>query len=241
MNRRVKFILLILFLLAYKFNISYATPSTIIWIPSTDIQGIASWHLGIDNYFSVFKKGVGNGGVGFPTDVGLTVGVLQSQLISFEAGVDLLEPSDSPWLLNFKAGTPEESFFSGSPAIAVGIMNLGFEKNVTDANIIYCAASKNINVYGRVTCGLFTGNPNVMVNGTSKENNGFIVAWDKQITEISPKLWLAIDYMSGKSQMGALSIGGSWSFTDDVSLLVGYNIFNNNSPSTITTQLDINL
>jgi hypothetical protein len=26
-----------------------ATPSTIIWIPSTDIQGSASWHGGIKN------------------------------------------------------------------------------------------------------------------------------------------------------------------------------------------------
>ena len=30
---------------------SHATPSTQIWIPSTDVQAFNVWHLGLDNYF----------------------------------------------------------------------------------------------------------------------------------------------------------------------------------------------
>ena len=37
----------------------YATPSTIIWIPSADIQSYGGLHLGIGNYFTLFKKRIG--------------------------------------------------------------------------------------------------------------------------------------------------------------------------------------
>ena len=43
---------------------AHATPSTLIWIPSTDIQADKTWHLGIDNYFSP------NAGTRSATDVG---------------------------------------------------------------------------------------------------------------------------------------------------------------------------
>ena len=44
--------------------------------------------------------------------------------------------------------------------------------------------------------------------------------------EISDKLWLAVDYMSGNNANGEISVGGSWAFSKQVSLIIGVVIFN---------------
>jgi hypothetical protein len=68
-----------------------------------------------------------------------------------------------------------------------------------------------------------------------------LLSWDRTISEVSDKLWLAVDYQSGKSAVGALSFGAAWAFTPKISLIVGYDVFNaKGSADTFTTQLDIN-
>ncbi len=222
---------------------AFATPSTIIWIPSTDIQGYGVWHVGIDSYFSVFKKGPANGGIAFPTDVGLTVGVFPFSSVQMEVGVDILEPQDSPWLFNAKIGIPEETIFAGSPSLAFGAMNIGVKKNVSDYNIFYGLVSRNLPTVGRLSVGYFAGNGNLLVNPQTgvKENTGLLASWDKQMSEVSDKLWLAVDYQSGKSGFGSLNFGFAWAFTQTISVIAGYDIFHNGAPGTFTTQLDINL
>jgi hypothetical protein len=61
------------------------------------------------------------------------------------------------------------------------------------------------------------------------------------MTEISENLWLAIDYQSGQNAFGALSYGFAWSFSKNVSVIFGRDVFNANVPSAFTTQLDINI
>jgi hypothetical protein len=67
--------------------------------------------------------------------------------------------------------------------------------------------------------------------------------------EISDKLWFAVDYQSGNNYLGALNAGFSWAFSDKVSVIFGYDIYNdkktfynmnNTNQNTFTTQLDIN-
>jgi hypothetical protein len=237
---RKSWLLLIMTLLSA--SLGYCTPSTMVWIPSTDIQSYGAFHVGIDNYFTVFKKGTSNGGTAFPTDLGLTVGVLPVTQIQMEVGVDLLEPQDSPWLFNAKIGVPEGTLWDGSPAFAFGGMNFGLKKNVTDANILYALAAKTFPVVGRITAGYFSGNANLLVTELGeKQNKGLLLSWDRQMAEISDKLYALVDYQGGKSSMGAVSLGVAWSFSPDVSVIVGYDIFHNHAPSTLTTQLDINL
>ena len=220
----------------------HATPSTIIWIPSVDFQPFKTFHLGIDNYFTVFKKGIGQGGLAFPTDVGLTAGVLPFDKIQAEVGVDLLEPTQSPWTFNAKIGIPEGALAEWFPAVAVGGFNFGVEKNITDFNIVYGVIAKTLPVVGRLSVGYYTGNKVLLVDNDGKtDNTGILVSWDKQVTEINDNLWLAIDYQGGKSSFGALSFGFAWSFSKNVSVILARDIYNNNAPSTITTQLDINL
>jgi len=233
----VLFLLLVSGILSVK-----ATPSTIIWIPSVDFQSYNTFHLGIDNYYTVFKKGVAQGGVAFPTDLGTTAGVLSFSNIQVEAGFDLMEPQDSPWSFNAKVGAPEGVFAEWSPAIALGGYNFGVKKNITDMNLLYALASKTFPVVGRISAGFYTGNKNVLVDASGKaDNSGILFSWDRVVTEIDDRLWVAVDYQGGKNFLGALNVGFAWSFSKNVSIIFARDFYNNGAPATFTTQLDINI
>jgi len=238
-NRILKTVALFLLLVCATLT-SAATPSTIIWIPSVDFQGYKSFHLGIDNYSIDFKNGVG--GTAFPTDLGLTVGVLPGSTLQAEVGVDYFTPLLSPLSLNAKIGVPEGALTDWAPAIAVGGYDFGFLKNSTDYNIIYGMAGKTFTTIGRLEAGYFQGNSKLLVDASGHgDNAGILLSWDRQMPEISENLWLAIDYQSGKSSFGALSYGFSWNFSKNVSVIFARDVFNADIPSAFTMQLDINI
>src|SRR5665647_264931 len=235
-------------------NFAKATPSTIIWIPSVDFQGFKSWHLGMDNYIRMQKvNGVRGAGM---YDLGLTTGILPFKNFQAEVGADYLTMGDNvyddhPIYLNGKMGFIEGGLFIGSPAIAVGAYNVGLKTNLTNYNIVYGLIAKTIPVIGRVSIGYYSGNKKLLVdeNGASKQS-GALVSWDRAMTEISDKLWFAVDYQSNKNYLGALSMGFSWNFTKNVSMIFGYDIYNNKNAfynsvntnaNTFTAQLDINI
>jgi hypothetical protein len=220
-----------------------ATPSTIIWIPSVDFQAYKSYHLGIDNYSLDYKKGIAGSGTAYPTDLGLTVGILPFANVQAEVGVDYMTPQLSPFMLNAKIGVPEGVLAEWSPALAVGGFGFGFQKNVTDLNILYGIAGKTFPVIGRIEIGYYSGNSTLLTDLSSgaADNSGVLLSWDRQITEVSKNLWLAIDYQSGKSALGALSYGFAWSFSKNVSVIFARDVFNADVPSAFTMQLDINI
>lgn len=86
-----------------------ATPSTQIWIPSTDIQGFGVLHLGWDSYIKTESHaGLYEGTV---TNGGITVGVLPFKNIGLEIGIDYRDISavhQYPVYFNAKLGVPEE-------------------------------------------------------------------------------------------------------------------------------------
>jgi hypothetical protein len=144
---------------------------------------------------------------------------------------------DTPYYFNAKVATPEGALFGGSPALAVGGYNFGTESDVTNQNIVYGLVAKTLPVVGRFSVGYFTSNEDVI----GDDNSDILASWDRTLTEISPKLWAAVDYQGGESALGALSFGLSWAFADNVSVIAGYDIFNNSDLNdTFTTQLDIN-
>lgn len=232
-------------------SISYATPSTTYWTPATtDIQPFGVLHIGVDNYFTVFRKAE-KGGSSFPTDLGLTIGVLPFEKIQMELGVDLLEASDYPLYFNAKLGTPENSLFNGSPALNVGIFNVGTKSDVTNQNIVHFMAGKTIPVFGRLFAGYYIGNKKVLVDKNGeKENTGFMVGFDHGFIPVKDKegneynkLILAADYASGKNALGGGGVGLYYFFTKDISLLTGLVWFNEeaiNGKWKWTIQLDIN-
>ena len=238
-----------LFLLS---GLAYATPSTTYWTPMTmDIQPYGVLHIGVDNYFTVFRKAEDGGG-SFPTDFGLTMGVLPFEKVQMEVGVDLLESSNYPLYFNAKIGTPEDSIFKGSPTLQLGVFNVGTKANVTNQNIVHAVIGKTISGVGRVAAGPYIGNKKVLIDKDGKkENTGFMVSFDRGFVPVKDKagnaynkLVLAADYASGKNAIGGGGVGLYYYFTKDISLLTGPVWFNEaaiNGKWKWTIQLDINV
>lgn len=232
-----KLTLILMAILVTASTFVHATPSTIIWIPSVDFQGYGSAHLGIDNYAYDFHSGKAYSGTAFPTDLGLTLGVLPYSSVQAEIGVDYFTPLWSPFSFNAKIGVPEGALSDWFPAIVVGGFGIGLAKNVTDYNIFYGMAGKTIPIIGRIEAGVFSGSKTLL----APDNTGFLLSWDRSIPEINENLWLAIDYQSGKSGFGTFSYGFAWSFSKNVSVIFARDEFNADLPGAFTMQLDINI
>jgi len=233
-------------------GIAQATPSTTYWTPMTmDIQSYGVLHLGVDNYFTVLRK-ADSGGSSFPTDTGLTTGVLPFNDIQMEVGADWLESSDYPFYFNAKIGTPENSLFNGSPALQIGIFNVGTEAGVTDQDVIYAVIGKTIPWVGRLSVGPYVGNKNGLGAGSDDaETMGFMAALDHGFIPVKDqagnefnRLVVALDYASGHNAIGGGGFGLYYYFMKDISLLTGPVWFNDediNGKWKWTIQFDINL
>lgn len=252
--RKISRFLSILMLLTLVCNFAIGTPSTQIWIPSTDFQKFKTFHLGIDNYIRLENQAGSSRGAGI-YDFGLTTGILPFEKFQAEIGVDYLSMGDgiydkNPVYFNLKLGTPEGALFKGSPAIAFGGYNFGTKTNLTNYNVAYGLIAKTLPAIGRLSAGYYVGNNKILLDENSnKSNSGILLSWDRPMTEISDKLWLAVDYQGGKNYLGALNVGFSWSFSSNVSVIFGYDIYNNHkvayntkdlNVNSFTTQLDIN-
>jgi hypothetical protein len=263
MNRISKVLILATTLTVAAAGVAMATPSTQIWIPSTDVQGFGTFHLGIDNYFraSGVPKSPPNGAAARDAnimDIGPVVGILPFEKLQAEIGFDYLvnanEPNDNhPWSGNFKIATPEDSLFKFSPAFAVGMYNVGPSLNRATApgvtsgqNIVYGLVAKTVPVVGRLTAGYYRGSERALVSDYTtlkSANDGVLLSWDRSMTEISDKLWMAVDYQGGNNVDGAVNFGASWNFAKNVSVIFGYDVYTKHSlagNNTFTTQLDIN-
>jgi hypothetical protein len=109
----------------------------------------------------------------------------------------------------------------------------------TNDNVTYGLIAKTIGKAGRFSVGYYEGNDLVL----GDKNSGLLASWDRTMSEISDKLWLAVDYQGAKNGYGALSFGGSWAITPDASFIIGYDIYNDDDlyKPTATVQVDFNL
>ena len=249
---KVRLVALVVLAVVMGSSSARATPSTTYWTPMTvDVQSYGVLHIGADNYFTVFKKADAGGGA-FPTDLGLTIGVLPFESVVAEVGVDLIEASDNPLFFNAKIAVPEGVLFDGAPTVQAGIFNVGTKKDVTDQNIAYMAIGKTIPGVGRLSAGPYIGNGKVLVDKDgNKENTGFMVAFDRGFMPVKDKdgneynQWVfAADYASGDNALGGGGFGIYHFFTKDICVLTGPVWFNEeaiNGSWKWTFQLDINL
>ncbi|HEY6011150.1 MAG TPA: hypothetical protein VIX18_06735, partial [Nitrospirota bacterium] len=244
-EEEMKKIALMLGLALFASSAAFATPSTQIWIPSTDIQPFGKVHFGFDEYIKARRI---DGATREPNVInnGITVGVLPMEKVQVEVGIDQralgTEPYDSnPYYFNAKIGTPEDSLFKGSPAIALGGYDFGTKKDLTDNNILYALAAKTLGKVGRISAGYYQGNDKLLLDKNGqKDEKGVLLSWDRTISELSDKLWLAVDYMGGENAYGALSYGVAWKFAPNVGVILGMDKYNNeNYKSTYTVQVDI--
>jgi hypothetical protein len=217
-----------------------AIPSEQIAIPSTDAKGFKEVTL---NVISTQRFSTKPDAGASSYDAGVLVGVLPFESLKLEVGFDYLTTNlqndnfadNHPFYFNAKLATPEDLGFKGMPAFAVGAYNLGtYDKPEvglsTRQNLVYGLVARTLPVIGRLSAGGYVGAKRALANGSNSintdQNSGVMVSWDRGITEISDKLWLGIDYMSGNNANGELGIGGSWAFSKQVTLLVGVQTFN---------------
>ena len=221
-------------------SMALAVPTSQIWIPSTDAKGFKEVTFNVIN-IARFSNAADAGPNYY--DVGVVAGVLPFESVKMEIGVDYLttgakgtKADDYPFYFNAKLATAED--LGGNkwmPALAVGIYNLGtYDKPEmglsTRQNLAYGLVAKTLPVIGRISAGGYYGASRALGNGTNysgtSNNSGTMVSWDRTMAEISDKLWLSVDYMSGNNGNGQIGFGGSWAFTKNITLLVGGQVFN---------------
>lgn len=228
-------------------GVSYGTGSTHVWAPSTDVQPYKKWHITSDYYIPTENNSDGSRADTI-TNFGLTVGILPFEKLNAEIGFDHKSGygglDDYPFYFNAKLGIPEDAFGGYFPALAIGIYDVGTKENKTGNNIVYGKAAKTISIgdfsLGRFSLGYFRGDEDLLVHGTKKDNDGLLACWERTMTEISDKLWIAVDYQGSRSSYGSLNPGLAWKFSDNVSAIFGYNIYNDRDlANTYTVQIDI--
>jgi len=246
------------------FTAAFATPTTLIWSPSTDIQPYKKVHLTVDNYTPVKSRDHNDAQLYVQQVYGPTFSLLSDKpqdnllgkiwaplgKIMAETGFDYKKgfgPALDKWpvYFNFKFGIPEDTYFKHMPAFAVGCYDMGYKHNRTNYNLWYLRAAKTLNIgklnLGRLSAGYFNGSARLLLDkNNERDNAGLLLAWERVISEISDKLWVCADYQGTQSSYGALNFGFAWKFTDKISAIVGYDIYNNpNAKDTVTFQLDI--
>ena len=211
---------------------AWATPSTTYWAPSTTyVQPFLVPHITYDNYF---WKGAG---AAYPNDTGITIGVLPWDKLQLEIGYDLFLPTQDPllFLLNAKLGTPENTFFNGSPSLAAGIFGMGIKgKSSTDPgtsyDILYGQIQKNLPFGGYVSAGGYYGAGTkelwqVSATDTKVHRAGFMGAISSPDINVNlpglKKLIVVADVQSGKNIYGAAGGGVYFYFNDLIDILTG--------------------
>ncbi|MEW5758939.1 MAG: hypothetical protein AB1755_05690 [Candidatus Omnitrophota bacterium] len=254
MFKKIRFSVFIFTILLLTFTFSYATPTTHIWSPSTDVQPYGVFHLTADAYVPVERDSAGNR-PDTVTNFGLTTGILPFDKFNAEVGFDHIAGYGAldtyPFYFNWKVGTPEDVFSKFFPALAFGEYMIGTKQKKatgvvrTGYNIFYWKAAKTLSIknfsLGRFSAGYYRGDKDLLLdaNGNS-DNDGVLLAWERIMSEISDKLWVCVDYQGGKNSFGAMNYGFAWKFSPNVSVLFGYDVPNNsNLAKTFTVQCDI--
>jgi len=203
-----------------------ACPTSLVWIPSTDIQTTNVWHLYTNTL--IFT----NGGSTPPfVDEGILYGVSPR----IEVGADGVSPfynidgkvSNPLWFngkLQLLAASDKQPF-----ALAVGAYGVSPQKS-SNVQIFYGVGSYTF--YGiRLTGGAYDGNSKVL----GDDNKGYLAGIDKTIG----KWWFAGDFQSGKNAFGCWNAGIGYNFTDKIQGIVGYDHYN--SPAIIGAKESVNL
>lgn len=226
-----------------------AGPTGQINIPSTDAKGLKEATISINN--NARFSTAADAGSNF-YDVGVVTGLLPFEKLKLEIGADYgtagAGASPQPFIYNAKLATAEDALFVGLPAFAIGGYNLGTVNASNRQNIAYVLAAKTLPVVGRLSVGGYSGAKNAPA-GLGDKNTGVLASWDRTISEVSDKLWLGVDYMSGNNADGEVSVGGSWAFSKQITLLAGVTFYNKIADNgtvvggkpAFTTQLSINL
>lgn len=204
-----------------------ATSSTTFWTPATTyVQPYLVPHVTYDSY--VAEKG------GLQNDYGLTVGFLPFEKLQGEVGVDSFLPglAKKNIYLNGKLVVPEGAFGSYQPGISFGVVGAGFEKDVSDFNILHAEIGKTFPVVGSFVIGGYYGlNDKLLVSSDGKKQQaGALGAWTSPDLVLNlpglNKINFIADVQTGKNVFGAWGAGIGLYFTPAIDILTGPIFFN---------------
>lgn len=199
-----------------------ATPSTVFWTPATNYtQPFLVPHLTYDSYVSE-KSFV-------PNDYGLTVGVSPSDKLQAEVGLDVFQPGKIQDLfqVNGKLTLAEGAYGSWQPGVSLGIMNVGFKKDVSNYDLVHLDVGKGFPVGTVVVGGYYGAGSKLLWTGSDgKVNRAGVMG-----SYTSPDLVLDLtglqkvnlfgDFATGKNWFGAAGVGVGFYFTPAVDVLTG--------------------
>lgn len=221
-------------------SLARATPSSIVWANSVDAQAFGTAHLGIDNFVAMKSQASP-----LSADVGLTFGLSPLESFQLEVGADWWTNSAAPLWLNAKAVVPEAG---ARPAFALGAYGVGFEEG-SAYHVVYVLVAKSFGAVGRLSLGGYhaLGDPALFGESArlspSSLRTGVIAAWERTMTEVSDRLWMAVDVQTGLNAFSAASVGVAWKLAPSASVMLGYNhmLDRANYPSTLYLALDADL
>lgn len=212
--------LLAALLLLLSASAARATPSTIVWSPGTTYtQPFLVPHLTYDTYF--------RNDASYPTTVGLTMGLLPSDVVQAEAGFDLLYPADDPLVLNGKVTLLEDKLFSYQPALSIGVANAGIT-SATNFAMVYGVLSKTVpGVGATLSAGVGYGiDDELWVDENGEADQTVFIGGVTSPTLSIGKPWLsglglAADVQTGSNAFSAAGAAAVLYFTPSVALLTG--------------------
>ncbi len=235
-----------LWLLTFAPNHLNAYPSSLFWTTCTTYvvpTGVANFQVA--NYFTVFNKD--HHGQAFPTDVGLTLGLLTWCDWKAEVGIDYLGSFDYPWYFNGKVGIEESKLFAQAPSFSVGIYDVGTQAGITNLNIVNAVVGKTLPNWlsgGELFLGAFVGSHTL-----GRDQGGYMVGYLNVFCPAKDcngvdywKWWLVADYASGKNFLGGGGVGITYFFNSRACVLTGPTWFNDahlNKRWKWTVQIDI--
>ena len=198
---------------------AYATPSSIILIPSTDTVEEGAVHMDLDTLFTV-GQGAGNSSA---LSIGATYGVTED----LEVGFDWLSDTSTPVVGNVKWRPWSNDEWS----VVVGAWLLG-DASTSGSNQVYGLVSHDCSA-GRFAVGYATGSTQALAPDESQ----FWFSYDKTLND---DWWLGADYVSGDSWLGSANVGVGYAVSDNVGLILGYNHYNAaGTDDTLTMQVDV--
>ncbi|HET7753614.1 MAG TPA: hypothetical protein VFK85_06870 [Anaeromyxobacteraceae bacterium] len=223
-----------------------ATPSTVVWAPSTTYtQPFLVPHLTYDTYFRRDAS--------YPTTVGLTMGVLPSDVVQAEVGFDLLYPSNDPLVLNGKVTLLEDKLFKFQPGLSIGVANAGITA-ATNFAMVYGILSKTVpGVGATLSAGIGYGlDDKLWVDENGKADQTMFIGSVTSPTLNVGQPWLsglglAADVQTGRNAFSAAGVAGVLYFTPSVALLTGPVFFlnrdtqPNRSDFMWTMQIDVDI
>ncbi|BDG05131.1 hypothetical protein [Anaeromyxobacter oryzae] len=197
-----------------------ATPSSLFWAPSSQVQPFAVPHLTYDTYFFPGSSKAAS----YPVTLGVTSGVLPFERLQLELGFDVLLPTRSPLFLNAKLGAPEGAMFAGSPSVAIGVYDAGVTGD-SALDVFYGVVGKRTFI-GAIDVGGYVGSDRLLRTSSGATERAGLLAGVALPPIAVKRPWLQRvevrwDVVTGRNVIGATGGGLAFVFLPSLSILTG--------------------